>query len=457
NVFDIRQGVAIALFVKKQGKKGCKVYHSERWGLRDKKYEWLQKNNIKKTKWKRLYPKSESYFFIPMDERLLKAYERFPKITDIFPLNSVGIVTARDKLTINWSTNEAWTTVQNFAKMDHELARIAYKLGKDARDWKVELAQKDLLDGGLDKSKIVPILYRPFDTRYTYYTGKSRGFHCMPRPEVMRHMLNKNLAIMTPKQSKETPGAFVTQNITGHKTVSVYDINYIFPLYLYPKKDNPQKQSSGSTLMLFEPPAEYSSKTPNQSPNIVNHLIKSFGKKTPTPEEIFFYVYAILYANIYRTKYAEFLKSDFPRVPFTKNPKLFWDMANHGERLTQLHLLQSSELNPPIAKSRGKGDNNIEKLKYDEKEKRVYFNQSQYFEGITKDMWEYQIGGYQVCNKWLKDRKGRELSANDIKHYCRIATAIQKTIDIQKKIDRIYPDVEKDMVMFDENCGVLLP
>jgi predicted helicase len=111
--------------------------------------------------------------------------------------------------------------------------------------------------------------------------------------------------------------------------------------------------------MLFEPPAEYGSKTPNLSPNIVKHLKNSFGK-TPTPEEIFFYIYAILYANIYRTKYAEFLRSDFPRVPFTKKPELFSNMATHGKRLAQLHLLQSSDLNPPIAKFRGKGEGIVE-------------------------------------------------------------------------------------------------
>ncbi|MCD6295760.1 MAG: N-6 DNA methylase [Deltaproteobacteria bacterium] len=452
NVFDIRQGVAITLFVKKQGKKGCKVFHSEKWGLRNKKYEWLNKNDIKKTKWKRLAPKSESYFFIPRDERLLQAYERFPKITDIFPVNSVGIVTARDKLTIKWSPHEAWTTVQAFSKMDSELARTAYKLGKDARDWKVELAQKDLLDHGLDKNKIVPILYRPFDIRYTYYTGKSRGFHCMPRPEVMRNLITgENMALITSRLTKgETfKHAQVSSDIVEVICMSPKTSNngFVFPLYLYAKKDNPKKRSSGSTLMLFEPPAEYASKTPNLSPDIVNHLRKNFGK-TPTPEEIFFYVYAILYSNIYRTKYAEFLRSDFPRVPFTKNSGLFSNLADHGKRLARLHLLQSSELNPPIAKFRGKGEGIVEKLRYDSSEKRVYFNQGQYFEGISKEVWEYQIGGYQVCHKWLKDRKGRTLSTDDIKHYCRIATAIQKTIEIQKEIAGIYPEVETDTIEF---------
>ncbi len=452
NVFDIRQGVAIALFVKTRGKKGCKVYHSERWGLRDEKYEWLQKNDIKSTKWKRLSPKSEYYFYIPRDEKLLKAYEQFPKITEVFAVNSVGIVTARDNLTINWNPNGVWTTVQNFAEMDRELARIAYKLGKDVRDWKVELAQKDLLHSGLDKNKIVPILYRPFDIRYTYYTGKSRGFHCMPRPKVMRHMLQENLSLCVGRAGQVVGREKPWNVVFCSDCVEDFNLfyrggNVNFPLYLYPKKDNPKRQSSGSTLMLFEPQAEYGSKTPNLSSKIVKHLRRNFGK-TPTPEEIFFYVYAILYSATYRTKYAEFLRSDFPRIPFTKDFELFSRMNTHGKRLIQLHLLQSSDLKPPIAKFLGKGDNIVEKLRCGRNERRVYFNQGQYFEGISKEVWEYQIGGYQVCHKWLKDRKRRALSTDDIKHYCKIATAIQKTIEIQKEIDGKYPKVEIDTIDF---------
>jgi predicted helicase len=172
-------------------------------------------------------------------------------------------------------------------------------------------------------------------------------------------------------------------------------------------------------------------------------------KKESTPDDIFYYIYAILYSNIYRTKYAEFLKMDFPRIPFTKDYKLFSQMVEYGKRLVDLHLLKSSELDPPVAKFQGKGDDKVEKLRYDEKEKRVYINQNQYFEGIPKDVWQYQIGGYQVCDKWLKDRKGRTLSLDDIKHYCKVVTSLSNTIEIQKAIDDIYPEVEKETVEFD--------
>jgi len=450
NVFDIRQGVAIALFVKKPGKKGCKVYHSERWGIRDKKYEWLNKNDIKKTKWKRLYPKSESYFFIPRDERLLEAYERFPKITEIFPVNSVGIVTSRDNFVIASDKDVLKRRIKIFRdeKMPDDIVRQTFKL-KEKSNWKLKNAREEIRKDEKWEASITKILYRPFDIQWICYHDAVIE---RSRKEVMRHMLQENLGIVLPKrvETKIPWGhSLCTNEIIEHVTVSLKTIDYLFPLYLYHKKRDPQKRSSSSTLMLFEPPVEYGSKTPNLSPKIMKHLSKSFGK-TPAPEKIFFYVYAILYSNIYRAKYAEFLRSDFPRVPFTKNPKLFSNIATYGKKLVQLHLLQSSDLNPPIAKFRGKGEGSVENLRYDKAERRVYFNQSQYFEGISEEAWDYQVGGYQVCHKWLKDRKGKTLSTDNIKHYCRIATAIQKTIKIQKEIDEIYPEVEIDTIEFRE-------
>ena len=408
--------------------------------MRENKNDWLLKNDVKTTTWRKISPKSEFYLFIPRDERLLQSYEKSPKITDIFPLNSVGIVTARDSLTLKWTSDEIWQTVLNFSKFDSELARLAYNLGKDVRDWKVELAQKDLLESGLDRKRIIRILYRPFDIRYTYYTGKSRGFHCMPRPQVMLHMMKENLGLLTCRQQNRVGfyHAFVCNNIVESCVVSnrTREISYLYPLYIYPdieKKD------------LFVYGKEKEERQPNISPKLLAVLAEVY-KKAPTPEEILYYIYAILYSNIYRTKYAEFLKIDFPRIPFAKAYRLFSKMAEYGQRLVELHLLKSTELDLPIAKFRGRGDERVEKLRYDEKEKRAYINESQYFEGITEEVWQYQIGGYQVCNKWLKDRKKRFLSLDDIKHYCKVVTSLEKTIEVQKAIDDIYPGVEKETI-----------
>jgi predicted helicase len=374
---------------------------------------------------------------------LLDLYEKSLKVTDIFPIHSVGIVTARDKLTIQWSPENVWTTVLNFSKLEKELARLAYNLGKDVRDWKVDLAQKDLTDSGLDKKKIVPILYRPFDIRYTYYTGKSRGFHCMPRRDIMRHiMAGENLSLITSRLTKgETfKHAQVSRNIVEVICMSPKTSNngFVFPLYLYP---DPDKKN------LFSHIEEAKGKQPNISKKLSSALSEAY-KKEPAPEEVFYYIYAVLYSNAYRTKYSEFLRVDFPRVPFTKEHKLFEEMGKCGKRLMDLHLLQSSELDPPVARFQGKGNNKVEKVKYNEKEARSYINQDQHFEGVAQEIWEYRIGGYQVCNKWLKDRKGGTLSLEDIKRYCKVATAIQRTIKVQRNIDAIYSEVEKGIIEF---------
>ncbi len=376
-------------------------------------------------------------------KNFLKQYEKSPKITDIFPVNSVGIVTARDKLTIQFTPEKVWTTILNFSRLDNELARMSFNLGKDVRDWKVEFAQKDLIDSGLDKNKIIPILYRPFDIRYTYYTGKSRGFHCMPRPNVMRHMLlGENLALITSRMTKgETfKHAQVSRNIVEVICMSPKTSNngFVFPLYLYPDPD--QKD-------LFSDLEESKERKPNISEKIFSALSETY-KTKPTLEDVFYYIYAVFYSDTFRTKYAEFLKTDFPRVPFTKDKRLFKKLAEYGKRLADLHLMQSSELDSPVAKFQGTGDKRVDKIKYDKKNERVYINNDQYFEGLTENIWQYYIGGYQVCNKWLKDRKGKVLSFDAIKHYCKVATAIKHTINIQKSIDEIYNEAEKEIIGF---------
>ncbi|MCX7765070.1 MAG: N-6 DNA methylase, partial [Bacteroidia bacterium] len=216
NVFDIRQGVAIGIFIKYSPNeqrrpssrsassptaKNKSIYHAELWGKRGDKYAWLESHSLPDSGFQPITPEPPFYFLQPKGLGL-DNYLTWLPVNKIFPTGSVGIVTSRDNLTIQWSEYETWQTVLRFSKMDPELARETYSLGKDVRDWKVSWAQKDLLDeGGPSRDKITPILYRPFDIRYTYYTGKSRGFHCMPRPDVMRHMLaGENVGLLIMRQ-----------------------------------------------------------------------------------------------------------------------------------------------------------------------------------------------------------------------------------------------------------------
>jgi predicted helicase len=201
-------------------------------------------------------------------------------------------------------------------------------------------------------------------------------------------------------------------------------------------------------MILFEPETDYESK--DRIPNIESTLYEKLNKiykKKLTPEELLYYIYAVLYSNYYRKKYSEFLKNDFPRIPFTTNYSLFSKIAEFGNQLVDLHLMKGKQFNKTVSKFHGVSDNDrIEKVFFSEKEQRVYINRDKYFDNVKTDVWNYQIGGYQVLQKFLKDRKNRVLE--DPRYYCRIITAVTNTIDIQKQIDKIYQEVEKDLMEF---------
>jgi len=257
----------------------------------------------------------------------------------------------------------------------------------------------------------------------------------MPRGEVMRHMLQDNIAVIIPRQFKEQSGAFATANIAGHKTVSAFDINYFFPLYTYPQTTRHDLFSQNAS----------GGRVPNLAPKLIEALT-SAPKKDLTPEQIFHYIYALLYSNAYRKKYAEFLKTDFPRVPFTKDHKLFNKLAEKGEELVELHLLKSKKLLKPIARCEGSGELRVDKVTFDQNKARVHINPEKWFAGIPHEVWEYHIGGYQVAEKWLKDRKGKELSSEEVAHYARVVTAIAQTIRIQGLLDDLFAEVETNLL-----------
>ena len=434
NVFDIQQGVAITLAVKKKGLHK-KISHAPCWGLREVKYDWLKNNDLKTTRWKKLAPKSEFYFLIPRDERLLAQYQKFCKVTDIFPTNSVGVVTSRDKFAIDADKADLKRRVRMFCdeNIPDGIIKQAFDL-KDKSKWKLKDARNKIREEKNWEKQIIPILYRPFDEQWIFYNDIVVE---RTRKEVMRHMMRENLGLLIKRQNKRTPFSYALVSdiiVEGCVFESAFANDTICPLYLYPQEDLYNNNKSKT----YE-------RRVNIQPGVVNTLKEQYGK-TPEPEQILYYIYAALYSNIYRKKYAEFLKSDFPRVPFCRDDRLFRTMANLGKELVSLHLMKARKLNKPIAKFEGKGDNLVAKVTYDQKERSAYINERCHFGPISRDIWEYQIGGYQVLAKWLKDRKGRRLSLEDIKHYCRIATAIRETINIQKKIDQIYLDVEEKCV-----------
>jgi predicted helicase len=440
NVFDIRPGVAIGLFIKRKdaGERPVKVFYADLWGLREVKYKWLQQNDRTTTEWQELKPKSPYYFFVPIKGTYWDEYEEYWKITDIMPTYSAGIVTARDKLTVHDSPEEVWKTVLDFSALPEDKARSEYNLRKDARDWKVPLAQDDLKSSGLKQELIVPVLYRPFDTKYTYYTGRSRGFICMPRPGVMPHMMHENLGLLytrpqSPKYefSVMVSAEMIDQCSIGNKSAGA-GISYIAPLYLYPNKTT--RKLTGEKTSA----PEY---TPNFSTQFLQAMNAALGTE-PTPEEIFYYIYAVLYSPTYRKRYEEFLKIDFPRVPLPHDYEKFKNLSELGKELVELHLLKHPSLSETEIGFPVSGSNTVEKVRYDEETRRVYFNKEQYFEGVSKAVWEYRIGAYQVAEKYLKDRKKRELSLEEIEHYSRVAKAIERTIEVQGEVEKVYAELE---------------
>jgi predicted helicase len=432
NVFDIQQGVAIAFFIKHKKGKTKSIVHHEIYGLRETKYDWLNKHHIKNVKWNKLEPRSEFYLFIPSNELLFEKYKTYSKVSDLFDLSSNGLFTARDSFVIDFDLKKLEKRIKQFVdlKNDVDILKQTYGL-KENKSWKIsEQRQKLNRDADLNKS-YTQILYRPFDIRWIFYHDEMIE---RSRKSFMSHMLNENVAFCVGRQfsvigSVNYDIVFVTENIVD---LNLYRRGgeLVFPLYLYSETDKKDLFSEHVT----------GEKKPNIKPELFEELKKNF-KKEVTPEEIFYYIYAVLYSNTYRRKYAEFLKIDFPRIPFTKDYKLFIQLGKLGKQLANLHLLKSKDLDKTISKFQGKGNNKVEKPKYEDE--KVWINKEQYFDGIKEEVWQYQIGGYQVCEKWLKDRKERTLTLDEIKTYCKIVTSLSKTIDLQNEIDKYFEEVEK--------------
>ncbi|MBV9861586.1 MAG: N-6 DNA methylase [Alphaproteobacteria bacterium] len=295
NVFDIEQGVAISLFSKKPGlERG--VWRGDLWGGRLDKYKAVVDESPESAHFECIEPTSPYYLYCSQNTSLQAEYYRGMPVPNILSANSVGIVTSRDRLAIHFTRQGLLSTVRDFAARDTEDARRTYSLGRDAQDWKVAWAQEDVRASGASDRCAVPILYRPFDIRWTYYTGRSNGFLVRPRTATMRNMLEgHNLGLITTRVTKDKDTVFCSSHVAAHKSASAYDISYLFPLYL---DDNGRENISESVRAFLESRYEH-------------HY---------TSEEIFGYLYGVLHAATYRIRYAEFLRGDFPRTPSPSQP-----------------------------------------------------------------------------------------------------------------------------------------
>ena len=413
----------------------AQVFRADLYGLREGKYKALWETDVSTTEWEEVRPQTPFYLFAKRDEDLAAEYEQEWKITNISPVNSVGIATSRDRFVIGFDSDEVGRRIATFCdygKSEDELRRM-FNL-KDNDKFKLGAARKRLCESDWS-SDIVPIHYRPFDVRQIIYRDEVLE---RPRPNITSHILNRdNLALITSRLTKgETfQHAQMTRNISEVICMSPKTSNngFVFPLYLYP---------DGSSLF------ETDTRRPNLAPEFIAELAAKVGlefipdgkgdlERTFGPEDVFHYIYAVFHAPSYRERYAEFLKIDFPRVPLTSSLELFRTLAAYGETLVALHLME--RVGSPISSYPVDGDNVVDKVSFAENEDgktgRVYINKTQYFDGVPLTVWNFYVGGYQVLQKWLKDRKGRTLSYDDLRHYGFVVSALFETISTMREID----------------------
>jgi predicted helicase len=432
NVFDIQQGVSIGIFIKEPGKTDlAKVYHADVWGDRLTKYELLNQGCIDDIDWKLVTPQLPFYLFCPQNTDLLEEYNLGWKITEIMPVHSTGVKTHRDHFVYDFEKPILLERIKEFRDLTISNREIAEKYFLvDTSSWKLSEKRRSLAADIQWKTYFTKCLYRPFDT-LSYYSHEDLVDRS--RRDVMRHIiLEENLGMVFMRQValQENYSHFIATNyvVDNRAFYSSKGTMALAPLYLYPDDDNPQKS-------LLDEQCK-----PNLSQKFLDSIREKLGY-VPTPEAIFYYIYAIFHSPTYRQRYAEFLKIDFPCVPLTSNDRLFKDLGAKGEELVALHLMTSKKLNKLITKMSGDGDNAVTEVTYSPTEQRVYINLYLYFEGTTSDVWKFKIGGYQVLDKWLKDRKKakRTLSFDDVLHYQKIVVALKETMQRMEEIDQLIP------------------
>ena len=444
NVFDIRQGVAIGIFVKKKaGATKAIVRHSDLWGLREAKYKRLLATDVSNVAWAQLNDIERSSclgtfrFFTPKAFDNIDEYCEGWSVKDIFQISANAIKTDRDDLFYDYGAEPLEKRMRVFYS-EEGLApafRDQYRV-EDSSSYALLSRRRST---SFDVNAIFQCLYRPYDVRYLYYAP---GLTSRPAWEVMQHMVGEsNLGLITTRQTSDSWDCLVTDLLCGHKSCAAYDINSLFPLYV---------RSDPADKNLFEDPTSDGVRRPNLTPDFIAHILnqlgiayapdgKTDGKRIFGPKQVFDYMYAVFHSPTYRSRYEEFLKIDFPRLPLTSNVALFRQLCALGLELVALHLMKKHAPNKtayPIA-----GANEVEKVRYTapgeagSDKGRVWINKTQYIEGVAPDTWNFHVGGYQPAQKWLKDRKGRKLSYDDLTHYQHIISALNETIRLMSEID----------------------
>ena len=442
NVFDIQQGVSINLFIKTGKKKQeelGEIFHFDLYGKRKEKFNFLNKNTLKTIRFSKLKYNHPNYFFVPKNEKGLKKYNKGIKLDKLFPINGTGIVSAGDSFSFDKDPNKLVKRINNFLRNNYsnEDLNRKYSLGKNY----AQLINKNKDKIKKIKLKPIKILYRPFDE---YYTIFNTNLLARCRIEIMQHLFdyenftkreNVGLIFNRPAQGGANyfSDIFITKNIICQSIFSAIKRSpYIAPLYRYPNGGE----------FDFE---KYPIRAPNLNEKIVEQIAQKLGlvftpekektANTFAPIDILDYIYAVLHSPTYREMYKEFLKIDFPRVPYPDDKEKFWQLVILGKKIRELHLFNSTKINNTIISYPKQGNNEVEKISFEKN--KIFINDTQYFGKVPDVSWNFYIGGYQPAQKWLKDRKNRTLTGEEIKHYQKIIVILNETNNIMKEIDKI--------------------
>ncbi len=445
NVFNIKQGVSINLFVKNPQTTKQKIHYYDVYGERAEKYAFLAQNDLNSIEWLELTPREPFYLLLPLKTRLLDEYEQGFSVQKMFQVGGTGICSKRDHVVFHKDKESLLELLKDFSTLEPSELRRKYDIGDDSRDWRLEYAIREIKTNIKRLEEyIVLCQYRPFDYRWTYYTPNSRTFLAYPVYDVFKHMLppppptnpktpnqtRKNVALITSRrfcQSQKSGVGFVSNKISDLRTWTCPGMeggDYVNPLYHNPNY------------------------TENFTPKFRDFIDKHYNHSFE-PLEILGYIYALLYSPNYRKRYEDFLKADYPKILFTKNKDLFRVLSLLGIELIGLHVLNQESLNYSFEKLKdatigescyieGYERNPIISQKPSHNEQRLYINHSAYFSGVSQEIYDYRIGGYCVLDKYLKSHKNEPC---DFDHVTRIIKVIARTIEIQKTLGFLTSDL----------------
>ncbi len=437
NVFDITVGVGISILAKSPSAQ--RMAAADLWGERSSKYERLV--SLKQIAVSPLPALSPEFFFVPKDLSLACEYRVGPSIPEMFPLGISGIKTHRDELLVGYSKQQLVDRFQEIARRS-DIAELKKELSiEDTAYWSLAHARRQI-QGQAVPEKVRDYFYRPFDFRFVFYEPNiiERGDG---RWSVMKHMLEHNVALVCTRQTNPTD---FTEILVADKLVDKRALASFtgearaYPLYVYEESldfapgrkgrgaGHPRRRRPNLSESFLKRLAGHLRLPPGGADGLPDSL---------TPEDIFHYAYAVFHSPNYRSRYAEFLKINFPRLPLTADLKVFRALARLGGELVGLHLLESPTLDKPITEYVGGRSPEVERVSWRMNTVWIDTGQTSGFKGVPEAVWHFHIGGYQVCEKWLKDRRGRQLSADDRTHYQRIVVALSETIRLMAEIDSV--------------------